>query len=93
MNPADRRRIHGPLVPMEPASPWSRLRTWLANDALWEPTYRSLVAAVLAVWMTVLLIGLAAWAQVAFPAASQPQAEAHTPARIEAAAGATGDVR
>lgn len=87
MSPADRRRIHGPLVPMEPVSPWSRLRTWLANDALWEPTYRSLVAAVLAVWMTVLLIGLAAWAQVAFPAASQPQADGTHNAGIEAAGG------
>lgn len=71
MNPADRRRIHGPLVPMEPVSPWSRLRAWLVNDELWEPAYRSLVASVVAVWITVCLIGLAAWAQVYFPAADR----------------------
>jgi hypothetical protein len=87
------RNVKPPL--QRSTSIWSRIRAWPVNDAIWHPAYNSLVAAVLVVWITVLLIGIAAWAQFAFPAASQPvpQAEAHTPARVEAAAGATGDVR
>ncbi|WP_159975802.1 MULTISPECIES: hypothetical protein [unclassified Novosphingobium] len=54
----------------------------------------ALHGAIAAIIFTALLIGVAAWAQFSSPAASQsPQAEAHTPARIEAAAGDTGDVR
>lgn len=78
MSEARRQHVHGRL---------------LTSDAIWQPTYRALVAAVVAVWMTAALIGFAAWAQFASPAASQltPADGTTSPASIEAAAGDTGD--
>ncbi|MYL97055.1 hypothetical protein GR702_04615 [Novosphingobium sp. FGD1] len=57
---AQRALWHGKIKPM------------LEDDATWQPTYNMLVAAVLAVWATAFLIGLAAWAQIAFPADHVP---------------------
>lgn len=85
------RNVDPPL--QRSTSLWSRVRSWLVDDSVWHPTYNSLVAAVLAVWITAVLIGAAAWAQVAFPAASEPQARGSTHADVEAVSGFSGDVR
>lgn len=62
-------RLNGkPSMP----SAWSaqvhdKIKPMLENDAAWEPAYRSLVGAVAAVWITVVVIGVFAWAQFAIP--------------------------
>lgn len=74
--------VHGKIKPM------------LEDDAIWQPTYNSLVAAVVAVWITALLIGLAAWAQFALPTAA-PAGPSTSPASLHSlgtgAAEATGE--
>lgn len=30
--------------PLQRSTPWPRLRAWLVNDELWEPTYRDIVS-------------------------------------------------
>ncbi len=64
------------VAPPLQRSPRSRLRAWLVDETRWQPSYNSMVAAVVAVWITAALIGLAAWAQVYASAAERAESAA-----------------
>lgn len=70
---AMRRHWHGKIKPL------------LEDDAISEPTYKSLVAAVAAVWMTVILIGAAAWLQFSSTTSGPDRTGTTNPASTEAA--------
>lgn len=90
MSPVERRRIHGPIQPMDASTDaLSQWRALINSRPAGEP-HPTVGVGFLCCMLALLIVGLAA----TFPAASQPSPRADgttSPASIEAAAGDTGD--